>query len=185
MRQKVAGSLALRQSVHVASLGYLTALLMTLVVVGGGVAQAGEVLVSAIREALYRRSHSLAIQNLQLVRSEMGKSAVLTGAALAVTDELFAPDRVRAWIEAGSPIRQASATPLRSATWKKAPAGEIDNAVVSGDGSVGRQEGGRAAPDPTARGRRRSIKRPARDERPEVDATVGDRMGDGGADLAR
>ena len=35
MRQKVARSLALRQSVQVASLGYLTALLMTLLVVGG------------------------------------------------------------------------------------------------------------------------------------------------------
>ncbi len=35
MRQKIAGSLALRQSVHVASLGYLTALLMTLVLLGG------------------------------------------------------------------------------------------------------------------------------------------------------
>ena len=35
LRQKVARSLALRQSVHVASLGYLTALLMTLVVLGG------------------------------------------------------------------------------------------------------------------------------------------------------
>lgn len=77
----------------------------SLVVVGGGVAQAGEILIAAIREALYRRSRSLATRNLQIVRAEMGRTAGLVGAALAVVDELFAPDYLRSWIDQGSPAR--------------------------------------------------------------------------------
>jgi glucokinase-like ROK family protein len=75
----------------------------SMVVVGGGVAQAGEILISAMREALYRRSRSLTTQSLQIVRAEMGRTAGLVGAALAVVDELFAPEYLRSWIDQGSP----------------------------------------------------------------------------------
>ena len=78
----------------------------SLIVVGGGVAQAGEILLAAMREALYRRSRSLAMQDLHIVRSEMGKTAGLVGAALAAVDELFAAEYVRNWIEQGSPVRR-------------------------------------------------------------------------------
>ncbi len=74
-----------------------------MVVVGGGVAQAGEILISAMREALYRRSRSLTTQSLQIVRAEMGRTAGLVGAALAVVDELFSPEYLRSWIDQGSP----------------------------------------------------------------------------------
>jgi len=77
----------------------------SLVVVGGGVSQAGEILIAAMREALYRRSRSLATQNLQIVRAEMGRTAGLVGAALAVVDELFAVDYLKTWIDHGSPAR--------------------------------------------------------------------------------
>jgi predicted NBD/HSP70 family sugar kinase len=77
----------------------------SLVVVGGGVAQAGEILIAAMREALYRRSRSLATQDLRIVRSEMGKSAGLIGAAVAAVQELFAPEVLNGWIEHGSPTR--------------------------------------------------------------------------------
>jgi glucokinase-like ROK family protein len=103
----------------------------SLVIVGGGVAQAGEILIGAIREAIYRRSRSLATRNLQIVRAEMGRTAGLVGAARAVTDELFAPDYVRSWIEHGVPTRT----------------NEIPRA------SVARPDPGRAAP---RAGRRRS-----------------------------
>lgn len=86
----------------------------SLIVVGGGVAQGGEILISAIREAVYRRSRSLATQNLQIVRSEMGKTAGLVGAALAASDELFAHASLRSWIEAGSPIRRGYAPAPKS-----------------------------------------------------------------------
>ena len=78
----------------------------SMVVVGGGVSQAGEILIAAIREALYRRSRSLATQNLQIVRAEMGRTAGLVGAALAVVDELFAVDYLKSWIDHGSPAHQ-------------------------------------------------------------------------------
>lgn len=87
----------------------------SLIVVGGGVAQAGEILISAIREAVYRRSRSLATENLRIVRSEMGKTAGLVGAALAASDELFAHANLRSWIEQGSPIRAGHA-PTRTST---------------------------------------------------------------------
>lgn len=75
----------------------------SMVIVGGGVAQAGEILLSAIREALYRRSRSLTTQSLQIVRAELGRTAGLVGAALAVVDELFDPEYLRTWIDHGSP----------------------------------------------------------------------------------
>lgn len=77
----------------------------SLVVVGGGVAQAGEVLLAAIRDAIYRRSRSLATQNVQIVRAEMGKTATLVGASLAVSDELFSWEYLRQWIDQGAPTR--------------------------------------------------------------------------------
>lgn len=77
----------------------------SLVVVGGGVAQAGEVLLAAIRDAIYRGSRSLATQNVQVVRAEMGKTATLVGASLAVSDELFSWEYLRQWIDHGAPTR--------------------------------------------------------------------------------
>jgi glucokinase-like ROK family protein len=82
----------------------------SLIVVGGGVAQAGEILIGAIREALYRRSRSLATQDLRIVRSEMGKTAGLVGAAIAAVDELFAPENLSTWIEQGSPTQASAVT---------------------------------------------------------------------------
>lgn len=81
----------------------------TMVIVGGGVSQAGEILIAAIREAIYRRSRSLATQNLQIVRAELGRTAGLIGAALAVVDELFSPDYLKSWIDNGSPARHPDA----------------------------------------------------------------------------
>ena len=82
----------------------------SLVVVGGGVAQAGEVLLAAIRDAIYRRSRSLATQNVQVVRAELGKTATLVGASLAVADELFAWEYLRQWIDRGAPTGTARGT---------------------------------------------------------------------------
>lgn len=76
----------------------------SLVVVGGGVAHAGEIVISAIRESVYRHSRSLATQDLQIVRSELGKTGGLVGAALAAADELFAIQRFREWVDHGSPV---------------------------------------------------------------------------------
>jgi predicted NBD/HSP70 family sugar kinase len=85
----------------------ITAFNPSLVVVGGGVAQAGGVLLAAIRDGIYRRSRSVATENLRLVRSELGKTAGLVGGALAALDDLFAPSYLKAWVEHGSPRMSA------------------------------------------------------------------------------
>jgi predicted NBD/HSP70 family sugar kinase len=77
----------------------------SLVVVGGGVSQAGAILVSAVRDGIYRRSRSVATENLQVMRSVLGKTAGLIGGAEAALDDLFDAEHLKAWIEQGSPRR--------------------------------------------------------------------------------
>lgn len=76
----------------------------SLVVVGGGVAQAGEILLAAMREALYGHSRSVATEDLQIVLAEMGKTGSLVGGALAVVDQLLAQDYLAEWIDQGAPV---------------------------------------------------------------------------------
>ena len=83
----------------------------SLVVVGGGVSQAGAILVSAVRDGIYRRSRSVATENLQLMRSVLGKTAGLIGGAEAALDDLFDPEHLKAWIEQGSPRRASLTSP--------------------------------------------------------------------------
>ena len=108
----------------------------SMVVVGGGVAQAGEILISAMREALYRRSRSLTTQSLQIVRAEMGRTAGLVGAALAVADELFAPEYLRSWIDQGSPGHHpeaAGGTTTRRGQRELGPAGAPHSCTSGGE----------------------------------------------------
>jgi glucokinase-like ROK family protein len=74
-----------------------------LVLVGGGIAAAGDKLLAAIRESVYRCSLPLATRDLEISLSPLGDQAGLRGAAAMVTDELFAPTRIAYWLERGSP----------------------------------------------------------------------------------
>jgi predicted NBD/HSP70 family sugar kinase len=76
------------------------------VVLAGVLAHSGEILLASVREAIYRRSHPLVTRDLRIVRSQLGGSAELIGAARAVLDEVFAPARSREWITFGTPRRQ-------------------------------------------------------------------------------
>ena len=76
----------------------------SLIVIGGGVAAAGDVLMASIREVVYGRSLPLATRQLQIRQSTLGDRAGVTGVASMVIDELFAPQRVTSWIEEGSPV---------------------------------------------------------------------------------
>lgn len=84
----------------------------SLVVVGGGVAQASGVLTSAMRESLYRHSRSKAVLDVTVVRSEMGRTASLMGAGFAVSDDLFSREQLRTWIGSGSPVEHELALRL-------------------------------------------------------------------------
>jgi predicted NBD/HSP70 family sugar kinase len=117
----------------------------SLVVVGGGVSAAGEILLSAMRESLYRRSRSLATRDVSVVRSEMGRTAGLVGAAFAVVDDLFGRERVRTWIADGRPARvgesqgsnDGARTDRRGAGRPAASRESTDSAVPTGAAGVG------------------------------------------------
>jgi glucokinase-like ROK family protein len=75
----------------------------SLVLLGGGVALAGDVILAAIREAVYRRSLPLATRELRIDRSTLTPDPALSGAAHMVLDELFSRQRLGRWLPAGSP----------------------------------------------------------------------------------
>lgn len=76
------------------------------IVVGGLVAESGgDSLLAGIREAVYRQSHPMVSRDLQIMRSQMGASAGLVGAAQVVVEELFAASTLQGWIGHGTPLR--------------------------------------------------------------------------------
>jgi glucokinase-like ROK family protein len=79
----------------------------SLIVIGGGGARAGDHLLASIRETVYRRSLPLATRNLVVHRSQLGGQEGVIGAAAMVTNELFAPDYLSRWLDAGTPVGQA------------------------------------------------------------------------------
>lgn len=76
----------------------------SLIVIGGGVAGAGDLLLATIRESVYRRSLPLATRDLVVKRSTLEGLGGVIGAATMVTDELFAPQRLAQWLDAGTPV---------------------------------------------------------------------------------
>ncbi|MGH3434905.1 MAG: ROK family protein [Sciscionella sp.] len=75
----------------------------SLLLLGGGVAGAGDAFLAAIRESIYRRSLPLATRDLRIARTTLDGRAGLIGAAFMVLDELFSRDRLGHWLDAGSP----------------------------------------------------------------------------------
>jgi predicted NBD/HSP70 family sugar kinase len=61
----------------------------SMIVIGGGLAQLGHVLLAEIRSVVYRRSLPLATGNLPVVLSELGPRAGVAGAAVLASDAAF------------------------------------------------------------------------------------------------
>jgi glucokinase-like ROK family protein len=78
----------------------------SLVVIGGGVAGAGDLLLATIRQTIYSRSLPLSTRDLVVRRSALDGRAGVTGAATMVANELFAPDFLPGWLGAGTPARR-------------------------------------------------------------------------------
>ena len=76
----------------------------SIVVVGGELAQTGDICMAAIREAIYRHSQPLLTRDLAVIRSRMGRSSGLLGAAEVALEAIFAPDVLEGWITSGSPL---------------------------------------------------------------------------------
>jgi predicted NBD/HSP70 family sugar kinase len=78
-----------------------------LIVLAGSVAQTGDMILAAVREAVYRQSHPLVTRDLRIVRSQMGGSSGLLGAAQVVVEALFEPKFLQGWVALGSPREHA------------------------------------------------------------------------------
>ncbi len=63
----------------------------SLIVIGGGVAGVGDLLLAAVRQAVYGRSLPLATRNLVIQRSALDSRGGIVGAANMVLDEIFTP----------------------------------------------------------------------------------------------
>ncbi|WP_052476381.1 ROK family transcriptional regulator [Cohnella kolymensis] len=61
----------------------------SLVLIGGGVAELGDILLASIRQGVYRRSLPLATRNLAINQSSLGKMAGLIGGAYMTIDQLI------------------------------------------------------------------------------------------------
>jgi predicted NBD/HSP70 family sugar kinase len=63
----------------------------SLILVGGGVASAGELYLAEVRRSVLTRSLPLATRTLRIEQSPLADSAGLRGAAFMVVDELLSP----------------------------------------------------------------------------------------------
>ena len=79
-----------------------------LIVLSGSLVQTNDILLAAVREAVYGASHPLVTRDLRIIRSQMGSSAGLVGAARVASEALFAPGFLKEWVMQGSPLGHAT-----------------------------------------------------------------------------
>jgi predicted NBD/HSP70 family sugar kinase len=84
----------------------------SVVVIGGELAQTGDICLAAIREGIYRHSQPMLTRDLAIVRSRMGRSSGLVGAAMVALSEIFAPAFLEGWITAGTPLAHGDVAAL-------------------------------------------------------------------------
>ena len=75
------------------------------IVLSGAIVQTNDIILAAVREAVYGASHPLVTRDLRIIRSQMGSSAGLVGAARAGAEQVFAPAFLKDWVMQGSPLR--------------------------------------------------------------------------------
>jgi predicted NBD/HSP70 family sugar kinase len=73
------------------------------IIIGGGVANAGDAYLATIRQVIYARSTALATRELLVQLSRLGNRAGVIGAASMVLDELFSEGQLARWIDQGRP----------------------------------------------------------------------------------
>ncbi|NRF95914.1 ROK family protein [Paenibacillus frigoriresistens] len=61
----------------------------SLILIGGGVSQVGDVLLASIRQAVYQRALPLSVRNLVIQYSSLGENAGIVGAAALTVDEII------------------------------------------------------------------------------------------------
>ena len=83
----------------------------SLILVGGGVSQSGDLYLAEIRQSVFSRSLPLATRSLQILSSPVGEMSGLRGAAFMVIDELLSRELLGAWIGHGTPAGQRLQSP--------------------------------------------------------------------------
>jgi predicted NBD/HSP70 family sugar kinase len=73
------------------------------IVLSGSIVQTNDIILAAVREAVYGASHPLVTRDLRIIRSQLGSSAGLVGAARVAAEALFDPHFLRDWIMQGTP----------------------------------------------------------------------------------
>lgn len=76
----------------------------SLILLGGRVAESGDLYLARVREMIFGRSLPLATRWLRIERSPLGHRAGLKGAAFMALDELFSAEHFHTWHEHGSPV---------------------------------------------------------------------------------
>jgi glucokinase-like ROK family protein len=75
----------------------------SIILLGGKIAEAGDLFLAIIRETIYRRSLPLSTRELRIEKARLGEEGGLVGAAYMVLDELFSVRHFGKWLPAGSP----------------------------------------------------------------------------------
>jgi predicted NBD/HSP70 family sugar kinase len=89
-----------------------------MIVLSGTLVQTNDNLLAGIREAVYGASHPLVTRDLRIIRSQMGSSAGLVGAARVASEALFAPAFLKDWILQGKPTLHPDFAAFRARTEK-------------------------------------------------------------------
>jgi predicted NBD/HSP70 family sugar kinase len=92
-----------------------------LIVLSGSIVQTNDILLAALREAVYGASHPFVTRDLRIIRSQMGSSAGLVGAARVASEALFAPAFLKEWVMQGSPLSHPAFTSLQGKLALDAP----------------------------------------------------------------
>lgn len=92
-----------------------------LIVLSGSIVQTNDILLAALREAVYGASHPFVTRDLRIIRSQMGSSAGLVGAARVASEALFAPGFLREWVMHGNPLAHPALSALQARLAADAP----------------------------------------------------------------
>jgi predicted NBD/HSP70 family sugar kinase len=93
-----------------------------LIVLSGSIVQTNDILLAALREAVYGASHPFVTRDLRIIRSQMGSSAGLVGAARVASEALFAHGFLKEWVLQGSPLAHPDLSALQARLAADAPA---------------------------------------------------------------
>ena len=107
-----------------------------LIVLSGTMVQTNDILLAGIREAVYGASHPLVTRDLRIIRSQMGSSAGLVGAARVASEAIFAPAFLKDWVLQGRPTLHPDFVAFRAlADRAEAPQSTVSPPTIQGRSS--------------------------------------------------